>query len=159
MESVMNRESLTSPVFKDLSKDEMESLLDRNHVGRLAFSFHDSVDIRPIHYVYKDGWLFGRTSPSDKLVTLRHNQWIAFEVDEISGPLDWESVIVRGTFYRLRPEGSVHDVSLYERGLKAVRKLTPGALTSRDPLAFRTELFGVSADSMSGRSCSTKQGT
>ena len=50
------------PHFHDLSRDEAVAILMRNEVGRLAYSFHDSVDIRPIHYVYDDGWLFGRTS-------------------------------------------------------------------------------------------------
>ena len=148
---------MVEPVFRDLSKTESEVLLERSDVGRVAFSFHDSVDIRPIHYVYDDGWLFGRTSAGDKLVTLRHNQWVAFEVDEIAGPLDWQSVVVRGSFYRLRNEGSTHDVRLYNRALAAVRILSPDALTDRDPLAFRSEVFGVSINSISGRSCSTKE--
>jgi uncharacterized protein len=146
-----------SPTFRDLSSAESEALLERNNVGRVAFSFHDSVDIRPIHYVYEGGWLFGRTSSGDKLVSLRHNQWVAFEVDEIDGPLDWQSVLVRGSFYRLQPEGNVHDVRLYDRAVAAVRALSPDAFTDRDPLAFRTEVFGVSIDSMSGRSCSTRE--
>ena len=145
-----------TPVFRDMSREECEALLSVNNVGRVAFAFRDSVDIRPIHYVMSDGWLFGRTSEGDKLVTIRHNQWVAFEVDEISGPLDWKSVLVRGTFYELRNEGSVHDTQLYERGLKAIRRKSRAALTTRDPLAFRTVLFGISIDSMTGRSCSSK---
>lgn len=145
-----------TPNFRDLSRGEIDALLKRSRVGRLALSFHDAVDIRPIHYVYSKGWLFGRTSPSDKLGTLRHNQWVAFEVDEISGPFDWESVVARGTFYRLHSSGSDSDARLYRRGLRSVRKLAPGAFTRRDPVPFRTELFGISVDSVTGRSCSTK---
>jgi nitroimidazol reductase NimA-like FMN-containing flavoprotein (pyridoxamine 5'-phosphate oxidase superfamily) len=144
------------PTFRDLTREESETLLARYHVGRLAFSFHDSVDIRPIHYVFDDGWLYGRTSPGDKLVTLRHKQWMAFEDDDVKRPLDWKSVVVHGTFYLLRNEGSVHDVRLYEKGLAAVRRLAPDALTDRDQLGFRTEVFGISIDSITGRSCSTK---
>ena len=125
-------------------------------MGRIAFSFHDSVDIRPIHYVFDRNWIFGRTSPGDKLVTLRHNQWIAFEVDEVTGPLDWESVVVRGTFYPLAREGSMHDVRLYDAAVDAIRKFAPDAMTDHDPLGFRTEVFGISVDSVTGRSCTTK---
>ncbi len=141
--------------FRDLSEDEANDLLDRNHVGRIAYSFLDYVDIRPIHYVRSDAWLFGRTSPGDKLTTLRHNQWVAFEVDEIAGPLDWQSVVVHGTFRPLTPEGTAHDVSLYRRATDAVRSFYPVAFTEDDHLAFRTELFGIHIDSLSGRSCST----
>ena len=144
------------PVFRDLTRKECEALLSAGNVGRIAFSYRDSVDIRPIHYTMSNGWLFGRTSDGDKLIAIRHNRWVAFEVDEIAGPLDWQSVIVRGTFYQLKNEGSVHDKQLYERALKAIRRKSRSALTTRDPLAFRTVPFGVSIDSMTGKSCSSK---
>jgi nitroimidazol reductase NimA-like FMN-containing flavoprotein (pyridoxamine 5'-phosphate oxidase superfamily) len=157
MEDVPIKQSaVPEPRFRDLSKKEIETFLAKHHVGRIAFSFHDLVDVRPIHYVYSDGWMFGRTSHGDKLVTLRHHQWVAFEVDEVAGPLDWKSVVAHGTFYRLHPEGSASDIRLYERGLRLIRSFAPEALTDRDPVTFRTELFGIAVDSMSGRSSSTK---
>ena len=156
-QALVNRRPV-GPHFRDLSREESEALLSRNHVGRIAFSFHDSVDIRPIHYVFDRKWIFGRTSPSDKLVTLRHNQWIAFEVDEVQGPLDWKSVVVRGTFYPLTNEGSVHDVRLYNAGIDAIRSFAADSLTDRDALGFRTEVFGISVDSVTGRSCSSIAG-
>ena len=149
------RTKAPTPVFRDLTKRETEKLLERNHIGRIGFSFHDAVDIRPIGYVYADGWIYGRTSEGDKLVTLRHNQWVAFEADEVEGPLDWKSVIAHGTFYRLEPEGNEFDMRLYEKGLDTLRSVSPLVLTSSDPLPFRTEIFGISVDSMSGRSCSS----
>jgi nitroimidazol reductase NimA-like FMN-containing flavoprotein (pyridoxamine 5'-phosphate oxidase superfamily) len=148
--------SVDPPLFRDLSREETETVLARNHVGRIAFSFHDVVDIRPIHYVWGEGWLFGRTSPGDKLVTLQHHQWIAFEVDEISGPFDWTSVIAHGAFHLLEPGGIEVDAQLYERAVRAVKTLIPDALTKTDRTPFRTEIFGVSIDSLTGRSCSTK---
>lgn len=71
------------PTFRPLDRPEMEALLARNHVGRLAFSFHDRVDIEPIHYVYADGVLYARTSPGHKLTTLAHHRWVALEADEV----------------------------------------------------------------------------
>jgi uncharacterized protein len=144
-----------TPVFKDLSQREISALLRRNYVGRIAFSYRDLVDIRPIHFVFDGEWLFGRTSPSDKLITLRHNQWVAFEVDEIAGPLDWKSVVARGTFYKLDTDGSKHDIALHGRALAAIRMNAPDALTEKDKVGFRTELFGIFIDTTSGRSCST----
>ena len=153
---VGTRVEAPAPRFRDLSKREAEGLLTRNQVGRIGFSFHDAVDIRPIHYVFDDGWIFGRTSESDKLTTLRHNQWVAFEVDEVAGPFDWKSVIAHGTFYRLEAEGSEYDLKLYDRALETLRRLMPTALTEADPVPFRTELFGIAIDSISGRSCSSR---
>src|SRR6185503_6863167 len=144
------------PHFRDLTTDEMVAVLNRHEVGRLAYSFHDSVDIRPIHYVYDEKWLFGRTSPGDKLITLKHNQWIVFEVDEIEGPLDWVSVIARGSFYETHPEGSDAQVKFYKRAVSRIKKLNPKAFTKNDPTKFRTEVFAISIDSLSGRACSTR---
>ncbi len=145
-----------TPVFKDLSTEEIESVLASHHVGRIAFSFHDRVDIRPIHYVFDERWLFGRTSPGDKLVTLRHSQWVAFEVDEVTGPFDWKSVIVHGSFHLLDPTGTSADSAIYERGMRAIKSLSLDALTENDPVPFRTELFGIAIDSVTGKTCSTK---
>ncbi len=145
-----------APFFRDLTRQESESVLARNHVGRMAFSFHDKVDIRPLHFVFDETWLFGRTSPGGKLVTLQHHQWVAFEIDEIAGAFDWKSVVVHGTFHRLDSAGSPIEVGLFDRGLTAFRELFPDALTETDAVPFRTELFGISIDSMTGRSCSMK---
>ena len=51
-----------APTFRELSARESTALLRRNHVGRMAFAFHNRVDIVPIHYVYSGGWVYGRTS-------------------------------------------------------------------------------------------------
>lgn len=141
--------------FRDLAPDEMRALLARNHVGRLAYSFHDRVDIRPIHYVYHDNWLYGRTSPSDKLVTLRHNQWVAFEVDEVRGPLDWESVVAHGSFYHVEKEG-MPQRELKAEALELIRRFAPTTFRETDPVPFRTELFAIAIDSLSGRAASTR---
>ena len=150
------KKPVIAPVFRDLTTEESESVLAMNHVGRMAYSFRDAVDIRPIHYVFDEPWLFGRTSPGDKLITLQHHQWVAFEVDEISGPFDWKSVVARGTFYRIEPGGSESDVRLFERALASIKRLSPDMFTESDPAPFRTELFGIALDSISGRSSSTK---
>lgn len=146
------------PDIRQLSAKEAEALLRRNRIGRLAYTYRNKVDIRPLHYAWRRGWLFGRTSPGDKLIKLTHNQWVAFEIDEIDNGLDWESVIVRGTFYMLKPEGSVHDVRLYRRAVRAIREVAPFAFTEDDPVAFRTEVFGIAIDTVTGRSSSTRPG-
>jgi nitroimidazol reductase NimA-like FMN-containing flavoprotein (pyridoxamine 5'-phosphate oxidase superfamily) len=144
-----------SVAIREMTSTEMHELLARNHVGRLAFSYHDRVDIRPIHYVYSDNWLFGRTSPSDKLDTLRHNQWIAFEVDEVAGPFDWRSVVAHGSFYRLTDESTPQSLELREEALKHIRSFAPATLRGTDPVPFRTELFAIALDNLTGRVAST----
>ncbi len=129
----------------------MQALLARHHVGRLAFSLHDRVDIEPIHYVYDAPWIFGRTSAGAKVLTLAHNQWCAFEVDEVRGLFDWQSVIVKGPF---SPRGSPFATWDYERALRALRRLIPETLRDDDPMPHRSIVFGIHASEISGR-CSS----
>lgn len=144
-----------TPTIRELTDEEMHSLLARNHVGRIAFSFHDRVDIRPIHYIFNDNWLFGRTERSDKLVTLRHNQWVAFEVDEVHGPFDWQSVVAHGSFYHLVEDSSPHQRETRNEALSLLRQFMPETLREGDPVAFRTELWGIAIDHLTGRAAST----
>ena len=143
--------------FRELSREEIEQVLMRNNVGRLAFSLHDRVDIQPIHYIYERGWLYGRTSEGDKLSTLQHNQWIAFEVDEVSDTFDWTSVVVHGSFWILHPTGSPHAEELWKNALKLVSKIVPSALTEADPVEFRHVLFRIAVSDSRGREATQKR--
>lgn len=141
--------------IRELDGSEMRALLSRNHIGRLAFSFHDRVDIRPVHYVLSENWLFGRTTPSEKLVTLKHNQWVAFEVDEVAGPFDWQSVLAHGSFYHLKEDGSPEHQEVRQEALKLLREYVPATLRGTDPVPERTELFGIAIDNLTGRASSS----
>jgi nitroimidazol reductase NimA-like FMN-containing flavoprotein (pyridoxamine 5'-phosphate oxidase superfamily) len=137
--------------IRALSQRECAALLARNHVGRLAFAFHDRVDIQPLHYVYEAGWLYGRTSEGAKLATLAHNQWVAFEVDEVRGLLDWASVVVHGSFHRLDPDATGREQLAAGHAAALLRALLPGTLTTDDPVPFRTVLFRIAVGDMTGR--------
>jgi uncharacterized protein len=145
------------PTFRDLDADECRALLARHHVGRLATSHRDRVDIIPIHYVYEDGWIYGRSAAGTKLETVTHNRWVAFEVDEVDGPFDWRSVVVKGGFYFLRPEGSSQEQELYEKGVAVIRRMVPVAFTDRDPLPERAIIFRIHVDELTGRAASSGQ--
>ncbi len=140
------------PTIRVLSHDECLALLTRHEVGRVAFAFHDRVDIQPIHYVYEQGYLYGRTSEGAKLETIAHNRWVAFEVDEVRGAFDWASVVVRGAFYRLDPEAAAFDERRAAAHAAALlHNVVPNTLTVVDPVPFRTALFRIHVDEVSGR--------
>lgn len=143
------------PEFRDLSDDECVALLGRNRVGRLAFTFHDRVDVQPLLYVHDDAWLYGRTSEGEKLVTLTHNQWVAFEVDEVEGPFDWRSVVVRGSFFRLDDTDRA-DPQVAAHAIDLLRSVAPETLSERDPAPHRHVLFRISIREISGRESSTR---
>jgi nitroimidazol reductase NimA-like FMN-containing flavoprotein (pyridoxamine 5'-phosphate oxidase superfamily) len=142
--------------FRELSRDETEAMLLRNRVGRLAFSLHDRVDIQPIHYIYERGWLYGRTSEGDKITALTHNQWVAFEVDEVTDLFDWRSIVIHGSFWIMHPRGSPRAEELWAKAAELVSKIVPGSLTESDPVAFRQTLFRIAVSDLRGREAKMK---
>jgi uncharacterized protein len=143
------------PRFRDLGPAECNALLARHNVGRLAFARKERVDIEPIHYVFDDQWLYGRTQPGTKLEVLTHNRWVAFEVDEVEALFDWRSVVVKGGFYLLRADGSAHEREIYDKGVALLRRLVPETLTPEDPLPDRAIVFRIHIDEMFGRAATT----
>ena len=138
-------------VFRDLAPHEVEEMLNRHNVGRLAFTFHDRVDIEPIHFVYADGAMYGRTAPGSKLDTLLHNPWVALEIDEAHGLFDWRSVVVKGTVYVVQQGLSSDVVDHYRRAVEAIRTLVPDAFTEDDPVPSRSIVFRLHIHEKRGR--------
>jgi hypothetical protein len=123
------------PHITAMSEAACHALLQRHAVGRMAYSFHDRVDITPIHYVFADGWLFARTSHGAKMTTIEHAPWVAFEVDEID---------------------SVFDTEHWRRGVELLRRIVPATGTEDDPVPYRTLVFGIFVDSITGRASTTR---
>jgi uncharacterized protein len=145
-------------VIRELSRDEVEETINRNRVGRLAFSLHNRVDIQPIHYIYERGWLYGRTSEGEKIHTLKHNQWIAFEIDEVNDLFDWRSIVIHGSFWIIHPQGSPRAEELWAKAAKLVAQIVPGSLTEDDPVSFRHTLFRIAVGDARGREASVRTG-
>jgi nitroimidazol reductase NimA-like FMN-containing flavoprotein (pyridoxamine 5'-phosphate oxidase superfamily) len=139
------------PVFRHLDRDEIEQILARNNVGRVAFSLHDRVDIEPINYVFDSGWIYGRTSQGAKLSTIAHHRWVAFEVDEVRGIFQWSSVVVKGAFYLIDADTSIRQDPAFMRGVELLRALIPQTLTANDPTPFRNSVFRIHLDEVTGR--------
>jgi nitroimidazol reductase NimA-like FMN-containing flavoprotein (pyridoxamine 5'-phosphate oxidase superfamily) len=148
---------LAETVFRTLTMEESRALLARNSVGRLAYAFHDRVDVEPIHYVMEGDWIYGRTSIGTKLATLAHHPWCALEADEVRGPFDWESVVLKGPFYLLDPQEGSPDV--YDKALELVRTLVPESFSLGDPAPHRMALFRIHMSEVTGRAASRRRVT
>jgi nitroimidazol reductase NimA-like FMN-containing flavoprotein (pyridoxamine 5'-phosphate oxidase superfamily) len=140
------------PTFRELSRQECEAILARNHVGRIAYAWENHVDIEPLHYVFDGGWLYGRTSHGAKIRATGTTWWpVAFEVDEVEGLFQWRSVVVHGGFFTLDAEGADWEREEWRRGVEALRRLIPETLGEGDPVAFRTVVFRMAAQEVTGR--------
>ena len=140
-----------SPHIRDLSASSCLALLRREIVGRMAFSFRDRVDITPIHYVYADGWVFARTSHGAKMTTIAHSPWVALEVDEVKDVFEWKSVVLHGTVYLAERNAGPTEARRWLTGIELLRRIVPATGTSLDPVAFRSLVFGIHVESVTGR--------
>jgi nitroimidazol reductase NimA-like FMN-containing flavoprotein (pyridoxamine 5'-phosphate oxidase superfamily) len=138
--------------FESLTRPQMEALLRRHNVGRIAFWDGRRVDVEPIGYVFDDGALYGRAAPGTRMAVLAGQPWVAFEVDEIRGPFDWASVVAKGTVYVVEPGQAIAQQEQYEKALRVIRSAMPDALTEHDPVPARSILFRLHIDEMEGRS-------
>lgn len=141
--------------FDELDRAASDELLLRNNVGRVAYTFHDRVDVEPISYVYADGFVWGRTAPGTKLLMLQHNPFVAFEVDEVESAVDWRSVVVHGTVYFVSPEGGDRERDAYQAAVDHLRSVYPDVLNEDDVAPSRTVLFRIHVDSVTGRFASS----
>jgi nitroimidazol reductase NimA-like FMN-containing flavoprotein (pyridoxamine 5'-phosphate oxidase superfamily) len=144
-------------VISQLDRDASLALLERHHLGRLAFAFKDRVDIEPISYVYADGWLYLRTSHGTKLTTVSHHPYVAFEVDEIQDAMHWSSVVARGTIYFLDPDRSETDAAEFAHAVEVLRTANGRLLTPDDPAPHRRSLFRIHIDEITGRAATASR--
>jgi uncharacterized protein len=140
------------PRIRTLTRDACELILRRNHVGRLAYARKNHIDIEPVHYVYGEGWIYGRTSPGAKMEMIGRSWWpVAFEVDEVENLFRWRSVVVHGGFYSLHPHGAAADEQIWKEAVELLRTLVPETLRENDPVPERTVVFRIAAQEVSGR--------
>lgn len=137
--------------IRELTRAECEQLLSRKHVGRIAFTFRDKVDIEPIGYVFTDGTIYARTTPGTKLTVIAHHPWVAFEVDEVRGPLEWQSVVVKGTVYLVAEDRTPHAVEAFEHAKDVLQEAMPGAFTASDPMPQRSVILRIHIHEWEGR--------
>src|ERR1700693_6640657 len=137
---------MEAPRVRELTRVEMEALLARNHVGRIAYAFQDRVDIEPINYAYANGWVYCRTSRGAKLEMMGHHRWVAFEVDEVRGIFDWQSVVVRGATYVLNAGSPDDERNAFAPGLALLKQLVPGTLEGDCPVPLCQAFFRISLD-------------
>jgi nitroimidazol reductase NimA-like FMN-containing flavoprotein (pyridoxamine 5'-phosphate oxidase superfamily) len=137
-----------------MARRQIEFVLSRNNVGRVAF-VSDRVEIRPVHYVYYAGALYGRTTFETKGLTWLMQPEVAFEVDEVRSLFDWRSIVVHGRVSLLQRDGPPEQSIAYWAAVDAIRTLIPAAFMEGDPTPDRTVVFRIDPHEMTGREAST----
>ena len=140
------------PHFRDLTRAEIDAILKRNMVGRIAFVMGRHVDMEPIHFVYDaPDWIYIRTSFGTKVASVEHHPWVALEVDEVEDIFRWRSVVVHGAVHLLNPDKRPTDKDPHARAIELLRNIIPETLTAEDPVPERNVLLRVHIDEIRGR--------
>jgi nitroimidazol reductase NimA-like FMN-containing flavoprotein (pyridoxamine 5'-phosphate oxidase superfamily) len=131
-----------------LSDEELESMLQRHRVGRLACTWHDRPYVVPINYIYDGDAIYAYSSVGRKIGMMRSQPRVCFEVDEIDGPSAWKSVVVEGSYEELPDESAErgHALLLLTRDADS-----PVLRTIVDGYSDRIIIFRIAIDDRSGR--------
>jgi nitroimidazol reductase NimA-like FMN-containing flavoprotein (pyridoxamine 5'-phosphate oxidase superfamily) len=142
--------------MRALTARQVEFVLARNFVARIAFQHGGRVELMPVHYVYRDGSIIGRISLGTKYLNWLVVGEVVVEVEEVQGLFDWRSVVLRGTVTLLRARGTDEEREAFNHAVDAIRTLIPGAFTEQDPTPDRRFIFRVDPTEVTGREATTK---
>ena len=130
-----------------LSNEEVESLLRRHRVGRLACSTNDRPYLVPIDFAYDGCAIYAYTSIGRKLAVMREQPLVCFEIDEVEGPSSWRSVVIEGEFEELEDEKSLK----YARKLLTQNGDIPVLRAIVEGFGDRVVLYRINVTERSGR--------
>ncbi len=84
--------------FRDLTPEETATVLQKERVVRLSLTANGETFVVPVFYIWKDGALFGMTTPGRKTRLATANPRCGFQVDSsaTTGPWEWASVSGEG---------------------------------------------------------------
>lgn len=91
-------------MFHTLNKDQADSILLGQVIGRLACTDGIVPYIFPVNYCYDGKYIYGQTNNGSKLELMRKNPQVCFEVDIALDMNHWQSVVVTGRFEELTGE-------------------------------------------------------
>lgn len=81
-----------------LNETQIENLLTRQITGRLGCCAEGSMYIVPVNYFYKNSVIYAHSGEGKKTAMMRKNPDVCFQVDDIKGLFQWQSVIAWGKF-------------------------------------------------------------
>jgi nitroimidazol reductase NimA-like FMN-containing flavoprotein (pyridoxamine 5'-phosphate oxidase superfamily) len=85
----------------DMAKGEMTALLLRAGFGHLGCSRDDHPYIVPMNYVYDGQDLYFFTTEGTKTEFISANHEVCFQVEEITDPSNWRSVMLVGQAHKI----------------------------------------------------------
>ena len=88
-------------IIHEMTEDECRTALKHVDFGRLACVRGDQPYIVPVHFSYDGQYLYGLTTPGQKIEWMRSNPLVCLEIDERTSQHQWMSIIVFGRYEEL----------------------------------------------------------
>ncbi len=88
----------------ELTPREIESLLQKQVIGRIGCCDANNMLVVPITYAYDGAYIYGHSQEGMKIKMMRSNPQVCFEVDEMTDMTNWKSVILWGMYEELVEE-------------------------------------------------------
>ena len=85
----------------NLSKKEIEEVLQSSLMGRIGCSDDHKIYVVPVNYVYDGTHIIAHSVEGMKIQMMRRNPQVCFQVDAIKDFTNWKSVIAWGEFQEI----------------------------------------------------------
>jgi uncharacterized protein len=143
-----------------LTKDQSQTLLAENTFGRIGCNDGFNTYIYPSNYVYDGKFIYCHSLVGAKILVMRSNKRVCFQVDSVKNYKDWKSVMILGEYEELDDERSRYYAmkAFNEKSLHI--KISESALPSIDlekgphlhtPLNSRPVIFRILIQELTGR--------
>lgn len=136
----------------ELNETECREILSRSSIARLGCSQNDQPYVVPVGIAYEADYIYVFATPGKKIEWMRSNPKVCMQVDEVTNPSDWTSVIANGEYQEL-PEPQFTDERNHARKLFEKRHhwwlnaLAQRRIQMRDeeitPLFFRIHVYSM----------------
>lgn len=83
--------------IRDMTADEMKTLLYGRELGHLGCSRDGRPYVLPMHYVYDGESIYFLTTEGQKTEYMKANSEVCFQIESINGRDNWQSVVVIGS--------------------------------------------------------------
>ena len=91
-------------MFGKLDNKELESLLNRQVIGRIGCHDNGVTYVVPISYAYDGEYIYAHTFNGMKIEFMRKNREVCFQVDDTRNLSNWQSVITWGEYEEITDE-------------------------------------------------------
>jgi nitroimidazol reductase NimA-like FMN-containing flavoprotein (pyridoxamine 5'-phosphate oxidase superfamily) len=88
-------------VIREMGSDECRRLLQQASFGRLACARDNQPYVVPIYFSYDGEYVYGFSTPGQKIEWMRANPLVCLEIDEATGIEEWYSIVVTGRYEEL----------------------------------------------------------